>query len=508
MASPEVRPIESFSADHKLSLKDVGPTVKLDVPLPEPGGITVIGGPNDCGKSLSLDAIGRLFGGNQTVTARDGQPHAGEVRYDDVVLRIGKSTRVVGKAQVLSIEGRLAIIDLVEPKLKDPVAADKARTKALCRLTGAKADPALFYDLLGGREYFDRAVTTAALDTDDLVEMQRMIKRDFEAAARKAEDEAKKAEGEALAANTAIEEIDIKGPCDAAALQQSLEDAITTAQDVRSRKRHAEETSKQAAEAALACRKAMEEYKGPTLERARETADAAEAARAEAQIEEDQARVQLQEAQERARVARENRNLQVQLYADALAHAETIAKWQATIEAGTISGPTEAVMIAAEAAVDAARKAVEQGARIRDARITAQRAVEARASRTAAMIEAERLRDAARDTELVLADVVSADGLTLRDGRWCTEQPGRGSVFFADRSRGTRAAIAIGLVAKRLRELGDGTALVPVPQELWEGMDADNRRKLAVACRELHVNIITAECDSREVGELRAEVYE
>ena len=118
------------------------------------------------------------------------------------------------------------------------------------------------------------------------------------------------------------------------------------------------------------------------------------------------------------------------------------------------------------------------------------------------------LRQCGRDSEAVLGEIVSAEGLTLIDGRWCTEQEGRGRVFFADRSRGTRAAMAIGLVAKTLRATGVGQALVPVPQELWEGLDADNRAKLLQACLDLEVNIVTAECDRDATGALRAETFE
>jgi len=498
---------ETTTAPDTIQLKNLGPIVDLVIPVPVGGGISIVLGPNDCGKSLGLDGIGKMLGGKQHVSQRDGQPNPGEIRYGDVLLRVGKSTRVIGEAEVLSIEGRLSIADLVEPHIKDPVAADKARTKALCRLTGAVADPAVFYDAVGGRERFEAVVTASACDTDDLVDMQRMVKRDLDLAARKAEDTAKKADGAAKAAAAFIEGIDLEAPCDAAALQQTVEAAISVLQDLRSRKTAAFDAAARAEKATEAIDRALAEYQGPTVEDARTAVKTAQEAVAQAKLDEQQALEAYQRAQHVTSSANQLLALDQQAQSAAVNHAQTIAEWQATMEAGRVTGPTAEEIGAAEAFLNATRVAFEQGVLVRQALQYARHLDDAKALRFTAGIEAMRLRDAGRDTELVLAEVVSAEGLTLLDGRWCTEQPGRGKVFFADRSRGTRAAIAIGLVAKRLRELGNLPALVPYPQELWEGMDRTNRDKVRAACLELNINIVTGQCDHDTVGELRAEVY-
>ena len=498
-----------MSTSETIELKNIGPVEAVSIPLPAGGGITVLRGPNDCGKTYSLDAVGRIAGGSQKIEPRDGQPNRGEVSMGDTIsLRVGKTTRLIGEAEVLSIEGKLSISDLVEPRIKDPVAADKARTKALCRLTGAKAEPTAFFGDDVGRERFTAVVTSEAMQQDDLVEMQRMIKRDFDAAARKAEDDAKKAEGEAQAAAAAIEGMDLKAPCDSAALQGKLEEAITTATGLRNRAEAAKESAKAVAEATEAAERAMTEYKGLPAPEAAEARQAAEKSLAEATRQEEAARNALASAKELTQKALGVRDLAEEKLQAAEQHAETIAKWQATIDAGRVEGPTEQEIIDADLATQEARQAVEQGARIRDGHIHAKRREASQQAATAARRDADTLRQAGRDSEAVLAEVVSAEGLTLVDGRWCTEQEGRGRVFYSDRSRGTRAAMAIGLVAKTLRATGAGPALVPLPQELWEGLDADNRAKLLKACVDLTINVVTAECDHDITGALRAETFE
>ena len=492
----------------EIQIENVGPVQSLSIPLPEGGGITVLRGANDTGKTYSLDAVAKMAGGAQKLEQRDGQPGRGEVRMGDVTIRIGKSTRTIGEANVLSIEGLLSIADLVEPPIKDPVAADRARTKALCRLTGAKAEPTAFFDALGGREVFARVVTNEAASQQDLVEMQRLIKRDCDAAARKAEDDAKKAEGEAHAASTVIEGLDLEGPCDSAVLQQDLEDRLTTATGLRNKAEEAQESAQRVQEATQAAEQAMVEYQGLPAPEAVEAHQRSEKILAEATRCETEARNALASAEKMTQESLAARDLDAEKLRAAELHADTIAKWQATIDDGKIEGPSEQEINDADLASQQARQAVEQGTRIRDGQMTAIRGKAAQKAATNARKIANTLRQAGKDSEKVLGEIVSADGLTLLDGRWCTEQEGRGRVFYADRSRGTRASMAIRLVAKKLRELGDGMALVPYAQHLYEGLDADNRAKLLAACVKDKINVITAECDHDEVGVLRAEVFE
>ncbi len=503
-----------MSTPGKIEVENVGPVVALSIPLPTGGGITVLRGRNDCGKTYSLDAVAHMAGGAQKLEQRDGQPGRGEVRMGDVTIRIGKSTRTIGEADVLSVEGRLAIADLVEPPIKDPVAADRARTKALCRLTGAKAEPTAFFDALGGRDVFAAIVTSEAASQQDLVEMQRMIKRDCDTAARKAEDDAKKAEGEVQAAAAAIEGLDLSGPCDSMVLQRDLEDKLTTATVLRNKSAAAVESAQHVLEATQAAEQAMVDYKGLPIPEAADARQQAETALVETNRQKQMSenalalsRNALASAKELTQKALGARDLAEEKLKAAELHAETIAKWQATIDAGNVLGPSEQQIVDADLASQAARQAVEQGTRIRDGRQTAIRGEAAKKAATSARLQADKLRQAGKDSEKVLGEIVSADGLTLHDGRWCTEQQGRGRVFFSDRSRGTRASMAIRLVAKKLRELGDGLALVPYKQELWEGMDKDNRDKLLATCLAEKINVVTGECDHDATGELRAEVF-
>lgn len=498
----------STDTPETIEVENIGPVEYCSIPLPPEGGITVLRGANDCGKSISIDATARLAGGKQKLTQRDSQPSAGEARMGDVTLRVGASTRLIGEAEVLSIEGRLAIGDLIEPPIKDAEAADRARTKALCRLTGAEADEKVFFDAVGGQEVFERVVTAGAVDTDDLVEMQRRIKADFDAAARTAEDEAAKAKGEAKAATVAIGSTSLTAECDPTVLQSALQTAIETASSIRTQRQAAGEAAQLAAQASQAAERAMADYSGPTVDDAQKAVEEAQKAATGYSAEEERCRLAVRTARHNTESAvRTLENTEATLAA-AVEHAATIAKWQESIDAGVLMAPTEVVEIDAEAATQTAREAVEQGALVREAQVHAKRGTEAKARATANSKRAIELRQAGKDTEKVLAEVVEAEGLTLLNGRWCTERPDCvTTAYYHDRSRGTKAAMAVRLVAKRLRELGEGRALIALPQHIWEGLDGDNRRMLKRVCQELTINLITAEADRGEVGELRAEVY-
>ena len=85
----------------------------------------------------------------------------------------------------------------------------------------------------------------------------------------------------------------------------------------------------------------------------------------------------------------------------------------------------------------------------------------------------------------------------------------RGDVFFHELSKGEKTNLCIEWVACEVRRRGTGRALIPFPQELWEGLDLDNRRSLNALCKRLRVCVLTAACDHDVSGEdLRIEVYE
>ncbi len=162
-----------------VTVQDVGPVQSLSVPI-QPG-VVVLRGPNDCDKSETLKAMSRLTGGTDTITRRD-KSACGYVEGLGVKISVRQSARRTGELEAVSIEGKLSIADLVSPPIKDPVAADRQRIKALLQLTGVKADASLFSGLWNHLE--SQVLSADCTQTDDLVEMAARIKRCLESASR------------------------------------------------------------------------------------------------------------------------------------------------------------------------------------------------------------------------------------------------------------------------------------------------------------------------------------
>lgn len=481
-----------------IELKNVGPIERLTVPLPEGGGITVFRGRNDSGKSLSVGATERLCGGEVKLSQRDGSEDAGCVEGLGMTFRVGKTVRGKGELLATSIAGRLNIGELIDPGIKDPHAADRARTKALCKLLGVEARPELFHDALGGSASFAMAISDQALETDDVVEMQRRIKRDCDTAARTEEDAAEQESGRAAALRESTEGVDLTGEDDAEKLQAELEAAIKAESALIERDEAAGKMAEAAHLAATQLAEAVKSYTGPTVKdalaeqtEARLRLDESANTLAAAQIAHNEARRRLDLAERATRAAGE--------------HHTAITGWRQTIDSVQGDRPTNDDINAAKHVVYNAREAVERGTRIRDAKKRTA-AIETHKGRSQLHREtSEKLRAAGKATEKVLAKVVEADTLTLTAGRWMTEAPGRGPVPYHERSRGTKAAIALDLAARRGREMSpQGMVVIPFPQEVWEGLDPDNRSKLADQVKRLNVNLITAEAAA---GDVRCEVY-
>ena len=110
-------------------------------------------GRNGVGKTKTLEAIDALVSGRGKVSVKDGALR-GEVQGLGVKLTVARSTRRSGELEVVSLEGRLSVADLIDPGLVSPEAADAKRIKALVQLSGQKPDMALFHGLVGGQDEF------------------------------------------------------------------------------------------------------------------------------------------------------------------------------------------------------------------------------------------------------------------------------------------------------------------------------------------------------------------
>jgi hypothetical protein len=504
-----------------IELVDCGPVKALSIPV-EPG-VIVLRGRNDIGKSESLKAVSKLLGGKETVSCRQGAV-AGTIEGFGVRVSLGKArTSSRGELEALSIEGNLPVADLVDPGLKDQTAADAKRIKALIYLTGATADPARFYGLLpGGKDDIEKNVAPTSLQTNDLVEMAAKIKRDLEAAARKAENDASVEEGKAAADRNAGDGLEMTAETDGAKLQKALEDAAGLKSTLDEQARTAKKTLADAeqAKASLASIRGSGSTGITTpeaQERFQRANDRLETAIKEVSLAKDEVtrlELELRAAKQvygAALVQKESAEEAAKSSKEAIAQIATndamAAGWQRSIDAAAdIYVPSDDDLAIAADSVARARKAIEQAAVVQAAKERIAKAKRHQEAAAELRKKADKLRDAARDTDVVLSQAVDSEHLLVRGGRLVTIHPERGEVLYCERSDGTRWRMALDEAIKRLRSLGQAEwAIIPVPQRAWSELDPDNKRAIHEYAIQQGVTILTAEATN---GELRAEAYQ
>ena len=481
-----------------IHISNCGPVVNLEIPV-QPGA-TILRGCSDIGKSETLKAISRLAGGKEEVSCRNGAAK-GTVEGFGVKLGLSKTVRRTGTLEALAIEDGFGLGTLIDgDNLSTPEAADRARIKALLRISGAKADPTKFYAITpGGKETFEKHVSAKALETDDPVDMARKIKSEMEAAARKLETDAATEEGKATANRNAGDGLNLKAESDAATLQRVHTESV---------QRHASLKTSwdaywNAQDAASEARKKLAEAtgSGKTLEQYREAHKAAvdvltNASRiaGEIQIQLDKANAEVGRAVQGCNAAREASE-------QAERYAKATEGWQKTIDsAAGGEQPNEDDLLAAETAVETARNALEEGVKIRTAKEKIAQATEHLKRAGKLREEAFSLREAAKETDSVLSAMVASPNLKVSAGRLITTVEGRGEVLFHERSDGTRTKIACMEKLHRIRQINsDQLAIIPIGQRQFGDLSPQARKDIIQWAYENNACILSAVVDDSPI---------
>lgn len=502
--------IADTPTDKQIVYKNIGPLERAVVPYPVDesgrctGGIVLFKGPNNVGKSIAVESADTLITGRGTVKAKDGSPF-GSIEGLGVTLKAGAKNTRRGELEIHSLDGKFDISDVVDPGIKDQNAADAKRIKALIQIAQAKPDRTLFAELIG--EHTD-LIKEATFKTEDLVEMAARVKRDMEAGAQSAETAAANAQAKARALHEAAQGIDVEAECDESKLQGELEQALASQATIKHRASVADERMKAAAEAREAIRKAEAEHEGPTVAGAIKD-------ESEAKADAESAAESLKAAQDALRQAQARVEKASNYYAQmtrerkaAEAHERSMQGWRDAVAAAEgLDNPTSKEIADAAVRVENARHAHGQGVLIRKAK---QQLAESQDHQQAGgkwTKRAERLRDAAKETDAVLSGVVATlnCGLKVESGRLVMADGERKGEAFARQSMGARYSIVAPLAISVLKE-GD---MFTMKQEAWEGLDWNNRALLWRLCKEARVVLLTAECDAHEpVGEFRVELFE
>jgi energy-coupling factor transporter ATP-binding protein EcfA2 len=496
-------PPAETSGEREIELTNVAPIEHVKIKMPKAGGLVVLNGKNGSGKSRALQAVNKMVSGQGTVDLTDGA-ESGEVEGLGILMKIANKITRSGELEVQSLEGRFSVLDLVEPKITEALAADAKRIKALIQLTGTKADASLFYKLLGGKKQFGEMISAAAVETQDIVVMASRIKRDIEAKARTAEDTAEKNRASAKAHKEAAGEVDINRPADREELSRGLESAVREEEKLKTEAQNALDADQRATMARRALKEAEANYKGPTsAEAEKAVAHAQERVTEQHNLvnhleeelrqakEELRSRIEWGTAQEKARITAVEHEASMQASRDAIAAASNV------------TDVDEAQLQAAAEAVRVAREAVEQGAIIRRAKESLARAEEFVSWAKAAEKEAIRLRDAAAGIDGVLSGVVQKLGCPLRvhQGRLVTDTD-RGEELFSDLSRGEQWKLALDIAIDAVGENG----ILVIDQSGFEGLDDFNRATIHKHLQGTGVVMLTAEKTNDE--EVVARTYE
>ena len=501
------------ATSESIVIDNIGPIEHLELDA-KPGTITVFRGLNGQGKSTALEAIDALTRGNGKLESRDGTVGGTAVGFG-VQIKVGRggANRRTGDLVVTSVEDKLSIADFVEPNVKDPVAADGKRLKALVALAGLTADPEMFEKLCDTPEEFREIVKPESLEATDPVDMASRVKRDFESASRLQTTKAERFFGEIKAKLAANEGLDLTAEHDRQALQKRLEAAITEESALKERLQAAGRAALQRQEAESKLKKLVEGYTGPTLAEAEERLTKANDYRDSMQRIVESLESKLRQAKWDLQAASSELTIALATKASAASREETIATWRKTLESATnVNAPSEELLAAADDAVQIARRKNEDGVLIRAAIARRTEAEQLEVDRKAAVKSAQMLRDAAASTLDVLAAGVKSlvPGMKL-DGqlRIIVPHQKRGECFYADLSHGERWRLALDLAVSAFERKGQRGVLA-VNQEAWEGLDAINRKIIADHVAKTDLIVFTAESvkDLDEEGDLTAIVVE
>lgn len=471
-------------------IENIGAVQRLEIPIPEGGGLVRLRGRNGAGKSTALRAVEGLLGGDSNLEKRDGAP-GGEVSGFGARLSVKKSTRRSGVLEVESLDSRLSAAELVNPNIADAAKADAKRIKALVQLAGVAPDVAMFADIIPA------GVSIEAGEAADAVSLSSHVKRQLERLARDAESLADKAAGSATALKKSSEVVKGKEErVEPAKLQAGLHDAIREEARLKSDAANGKKILKSAEAARESLERLQSGYQGMVVDEAKSLVRTANKNWFEAKENVERAEKLLAEATRQRDVADAK-------LSEAQQHESNFKAWSDSIAAAAdVKTPSDSDIAAATTKVATLQDRIRNAEAYRRAlgEFSKAKTFQVEADKHAA--QAEALRSAARRTDEVLSEIVGRLKCPLRvaDGRLVLDTD-RGQELYADLSDGERWRVALDVVVPFLP--ADG--ILTIPQAAFGELDPTNRAYLDQLCRERHVVILTAEATDDE--ELSAEPY-
>lgn len=485
-----------------IEVKNIGPVTEFCYELDEPG-LHILRGRQGAGKTTVLRTVQLATDGrtDSKPTKRDGTP-GGEAHVAGKTLKISRTTRQEGELTVDGL-GDLDIAALHTPKFQTPETRDEHRIRTLARLAGVEADPAMFFELVGGVEQFNTFTSPETRTASDLVEMAARLKRDLEARARAEKNLEDAANATVQAQRAQFEGINLDQPADERALSAAHSEAVAAKITLVEKRKAALEVLKRAGES----RANLELIDAINLDAAEENHENAMHAVAKLEADVDRLRSALAAAEAVLQQKITLAEAAAQRLEDAKRQAAILEAWQRDVQAAqSVECPSAEDIEAAEAAVSAAASAMEQGRRVRAAIAAKDGAAEYARKARYHSDQATRLRDMARGTMDVLSDsIAQIPDCPLRvqtddDGkvRLVLKTDRSDAEMFDELSDGERWNVLIPIAARRNR-------LLVLPQAAFGELSPSSRRQIHEVAHRIGCYILTASADD---GELRAEMFE
>ncbi len=484
----------------KISWKNFGAIRALSAGPISGGGILLLVGGQGTGKSTALAGVTQRLAGQSMgidLQPRDGTT-MGELWIGEAKLTVHRGQkRNKGELEVSHIEGRFDISKLVDPGIKDPIAADQARIKALIALSGATANPSDFYSACDGQEAFDALGVDC--DTTDPIVLAGRTSRALQAIAKKCKT---KAAAEFAAAKTKHDEagkVDRTVESDRDVLESAYHGAHTLVAELGAKQ---SQYTEQQATIGSACA-SLESLEPPavSVEDAIKSLASHEWSFSATAKEIEKARADLTRAEgelalREAHVEQAKRVLKL-----TKSHAETEAKLTEVIASAQLEPITDDTFAAADRALAFASEAIELGVTVRAAEVAGVHAGEHQIAAEELQQRAETLRDQSRAVDEILSGLIPAGNLRIDEGRIVIKTDRSESELFAELSDGERAAEAIEIAVPRLPEDG----LLIAPQWMWEGWTKSTQNMVWAKLKKHGVIMLTAKARD---GELAVEVFE
>lgn len=481
---------QSNSQNHRIAATNLGPITDIEFALQSPG-VTVLVAPNGSGKTILLDAVQAAARGEGKLPLRD-RTRKGNVEAFGAVITIGGTCRHTGAFEVTNLEGKFDLAALVDPRIKSPAAADKARIKALVSLTGVEASVNMFRGH-EAFEDFDTVVTGESLATDDLIEMAARIKASYDEAALKSERLAEREFGQSTALIPASD-VDLDAEDDADVLQE----AYNAARDEVTRLAEQARNADTATERVMKAQECLEDLGEEELTAERDQLleflsiadDEHENLNSQVQALMEQVAI-LRGKMNHNRTEKERSQTRVTAIDRQLVQVEQAKKVLAN-RAG-LERPSEQDIADAKEELQRAASAIEIGVKVRAAKQNAAKSQLHRKAAQDAQDRAGRYRDAGKATDEVLSGCIKCPQLRVesdgKSARLVVDTDRGKSVPYHDLSDGEKWTLAIDLGAE---QVGKGGLLV-ISQVGWEGIDGKNRAIIHQHAVDLGVYILTAE---------------